>query len=350
MAVAISPDKPLGPSKRLLNRFVGDLFSDAQGRAYQETRQSKKIDTGFYEAAYECIKSINLPAGVLLGIFPKNTDHSVAKGLPRVGLVLRLEDKFILNQDPSELIDFDSVVTTGRYEILEDENEKAKVIRFQSDNRFGWKGADLKDFFESATITISGDPEGSNKYFNEMKNALTKHFDRRQQEEIAIRTKKVDVKFYDALIKLVSNPKRLKDLVVRYEHELEVKQEESFEVTTQPLVTRGLIRAGFLIKEKNIDKWKAGVRVYDTSRKQVGRYYPTYSNKKLNGGYIKYWDTNEKVNVPDPLKSNLLLVNPSLRGKEFRRILKEARRSYIDTFTSLAAKALNKKIQGNIKL
>lgn len=345
MALSTLLELNVSPSAKTVKKFVGDLISDTEHRSYEETRQTnKERDTGLYEAAVEYIKGLNIPSGVVVGYFPENQNPSIVNGLPATGLCMLLESKFYLSRESGK-VNTDSFITTGRYEILKDQDKNPKVIRFKSDSELDSAGPDFKDFFDRATIIISGDRKKVLQVFKDIKSALNQHLEKRVKEEESKRTTKLDNRFYNVLIRLVAYPERLKELVVKHALEAQINLDDSYDESTHRLVTKKLLKTAVLSKEKDLEKWKAGVRIYDIERREVGRYYPTYSTEGLKGGYVKYWKTKEKVLIDDPLKSNLLLVNPSLSGKEFRRLLKEARRSYIDTFTSLAVKALKKKIE-----
>jgi len=345
MSLSTLLELSVSPSAKTVKKFVGDLTSHTERDSYEETRQTnKERATGLYETAVEYIKGLNIPRGVVVGYFPEKQNPSIVNGLPATGLCMLLESKFYLSRESGE-VDIDSFITTGRYEVLKDQDKNPNAIHFKSDSKLDSAGPDFKDFFDRATIIISGDPKKVLQVFKDIKSALNQHLEKRVKEEETKRITKLDNRFYNVLIRLVAYPERLKELVVKHALEAQINLEDSYSENTHRLVTKKLIAAGVLIKEKNIDKWTVGTRVYDKERREVGRYYPTYSTEGLKGGYVKYWMTKEKVLIDDPLKSNLLLVNPSLRGKEFRRILKEVRTSYIDTFTSLAAKALKKKIE-----
>jgi len=345
MSLSTLLELSVSPSAKTVKRFVGDLTSHTERDSYEETRQTnKERATGLYETAVEYIKGLNIPSGVVVGYFPEKQNPSIVNGLPATGLCMLLESKFYLSRESGK-VDTDSFITTGRYEILKDKDKKPNAIDFKSDSKLDSAGPDFKDFFDRATIIISGDPTKALQVFNDIKSALNQHLEKRVKDEETKRITKLDSRFYNVLIRLVAYPERLKELVVKHALEAQINLEDSYDEPTHRLVIKKLLKAGVLSKEKDLENWTAGVRVYDKERRQVGRYYPTYSTQGLKGGYVKYWKANEKILIADPLKSNLLLVNPSLRGKEFRRILKEVRRSYIDTFTSLAAKALKKKLE-----
>lgn len=350
MPITGAQELAITPSNSAVKRFVKDLIRDRESLAYLRTNsKEKKLETGLYKDAVKFINELKLPTNVVVKCLPGNPDKSMIAELPQTGLCMVLDEKFYLNIGNSEP-DTDSVIRTGRYWLLNDGENNPSVIRFKSDRKGVGLGPDLKNFFHQATIFVSGEPENSLRIFNKIQDALRNQFENRYYEEKAKRSIRHDERFYNLLIKLVAKSKGLKREVKKFAFNEDLDREPKYDKGFRRNGVKKLVNAGVLVKEKNLNNWTAGVRVYDKVREQIGRYYPTFFQTGLDGGYVKFQGEKEKVLVTNPITSDLLLINPDITNKEFRKILKGIKRKYLETFTSLVSKALKRKLEKENKV